>query len=151
MTQEARPRSQPRATRPRSGGIGRVRRLIWQRDFSGTWGRCVVCETKLERDAPGWHVGHIIPRQCGGTDHEDNLVVICRSCNRSQQRRTLLDMKKRAYPASCWSGARRAPLQHEAHTRDGLVWVRVCLFGAALLTHYCYSIWKVDDSAQCPV
>lgn len=46
------------------------------------WGRCEYCKLP-EREALHPHqIDHIIPRQHGGVDTEDNLALCCVTCNR---------------------------------------------------------------------
>jgi hypothetical protein len=44
---------------------------------------CTVCFTKGDL-----HVDHIVPKALGGTDHPDNLQILCRGCNCSKGGRT---------------------------------------------------------------
>jgi len=46
-------------------------------------GRCMVCGSSLAgEDAAYYECGHIIDRFLGGSDHINNLVVMCITCNR---------------------------------------------------------------------
>jgi CRISPR/Cas system Type II protein with McrA/HNH and RuvC-like nuclease domain len=52
--------------------------------------RCRYCgkpasETQLEID-------HVLPKACGGTDHEDNLVAACGDCNRGKADDSAVEM-----------------------------------------------------------
>jgi 5-methylcytosine-specific restriction endonuclease McrA len=40
-------------------------------------GKCYYCQCKLEK----YHVDHVIPLSRGGSDHPDNKVLACPSCN----------------------------------------------------------------------
>ena len=40
---------------------------------------CTACGKPL--DGPDATVDHVIPKNLGGTDDEDNLVAMCRTCN----------------------------------------------------------------------
>jgi hypothetical protein len=42
---------------------------------------CEYCRVLREFSELPFHVEHIIPRQHGGTDAEDNLALACPSCN----------------------------------------------------------------------
>lgn len=52
-----------------------IRRRIYLRDN----GECGVCGRELPPD--GWECGHIIDRAAGGSDLDDNLMVMCWLCN----------------------------------------------------------------------
>ncbi len=43
-------------------------------------GRCAGCETLFE--FRHFEVDHMVPRSRGGTDHIENLQLLCGSCNR---------------------------------------------------------------------
>lgn len=49
-----------------------IRRRIWNRD---RW--CVIC------GSCGYDVHHIVYRSHGGTNAENNLVLLCRACHRA--------------------------------------------------------------------
>jgi 5-methylcytosine-specific restriction endonuclease McrA len=72
-----------------------LRRRILRRDS----GLCQICE-KSGRFSLASEVDHIIPLSKGGSDDEDNLQSICRSCH-DDKTRTDLGMKaKTAIDAS---------------------------------------------------
>ena len=50
-------------------------------------GVCVGCETHFPFRV--MEVDHILPRSRGGTDHADNLQLLCSGCNRSKGGRTM--------------------------------------------------------------
>ena len=52
-----------------------------------TFNRCPYCETKLSFDQS--HVDHIHPVSKGGLSEDDNLVLVCASCNTSKGQKTL--------------------------------------------------------------
>ena len=52
-----------------------------------TFNRCPYCETKLSFDQS--HVDHIHPVSKGGLSEDDNLVLVCASCNTSKGKKTL--------------------------------------------------------------
>ena len=58
-------------------------------------GRCRVCST-TERLS----IDHIIPRSRGGSGEDDNLQVLCLSCNASKNNRLAADMAPRPTPRS---------------------------------------------------
>lgn len=45
--------------------------------------RCHWCEQGYKTGDP-WEIDHDVPRARGGTDHEKNLRLAHRSCNRSK-------------------------------------------------------------------
>ena len=45
-------------------------------------GVCNYC--KIEGDEVEWHLDHVIPLSRGGSHTEDNVQVLCRSCNQSK-------------------------------------------------------------------
>lgn len=55
-----------------------IRKRIWLRDR----GICQVCESDMNGHPEYYECGHIIDQAAGGKDHDDNLVVMCISCNR---------------------------------------------------------------------
>ncbi|HBP53781.1 MAG TPA: hypothetical protein DD643_05320 [Synechococcus sp. UBA8638] len=60
-------------------------------------GVCVGCNTHFPFRV--MDVDHILPRSKGGTDHPDNLQLLCSGCNRSKGSRTMAE----------WRAARQAP------------------------------------------
>ena len=38
-------------------------------------------------------VDHILPKSRGGTDHPDNLQLLCSGCNRSKGNKTMAEWK----------------------------------------------------------
>ena len=62
----------------RNGFTINASRRIWDRDG---W-QCVTCGTWKDLT-----VDHIIPRSKGGTDDDDNLQTMCRSCNSAKRDR----------------------------------------------------------------
>lgn len=51
---------------------------------------CFYCRTTLEGkpDRPIPTIDHLVPRSRGGTNHAENLVLCCQSCNSSKGART---------------------------------------------------------------
>jgi 5-methylcytosine-specific restriction endonuclease McrA len=45
--------------------------------FKRQKGKCYYCQCKLDK----YHIDHVIPLSRGGTDHPDNKVLACPSCN----------------------------------------------------------------------
>ncbi len=62
--------------------ITKTRRLaVYMRDGFA----CQRCNRDLRKASPAEvQLDHLIPRSKGGSDHECNLVMICRSCNSSR-------------------------------------------------------------------
>jgi hypothetical protein len=52
-----------------------VRKIVFKRDK----GKCNICRQQLTWE--NWHAGHIVDRVMGGSDHPDNIVVMCEICN----------------------------------------------------------------------
>lgn len=52
-----------------------VKKIVWQRDK----GQCVKCGSKKNL-----HFDHIIPYSLGGSSFEDNIQILCQSCNLSK-------------------------------------------------------------------
>lgn len=54
-------------------------------------GVCVGCETHFPFRV--MDVDHILPKSRGGTDHPDNLQLLCSGCNRSKGNRTMAEWR----------------------------------------------------------
>ena len=54
-------------------------------------GVCVGCETHFPFRV--MDVDHMLPRSKGGTDHPDNLQLLCSGCNRSKGGRTMAEWR----------------------------------------------------------
>ena len=54
-------------------------------------GVCIGCETHFPFRV--MDVDHILPRSKGGTDHADNLQLLCSGCNRSKGGRTMAEWR----------------------------------------------------------
>ena len=54
-------------------------------------GICVGCNTHFPFRV--MDVDHILPRSKGGTDHPDNLQLLCSGCNRSKGSKTMAEWK----------------------------------------------------------
>ena len=48
--------------------------------YGGQMGYCSGCREHFE--FRGLEVDHVVPRSKGGTDHRDNLQMLCSHCNR---------------------------------------------------------------------
>jgi 5-methylcytosine-specific restriction endonuclease McrA len=58
-------------------------------------GRCPVCRCSLGRS---YHVDHVQPLAAGGTNHKENLQLLCAPCNKSKSARDpLVFMRARGY------------------------------------------------------
>ena len=56
-----------------------VVRVLWRDNYT-----CQRCGTHPEGSGPGWQqleAHHIIPRNEGGTDDDENLITLCVSCH----------------------------------------------------------------------
>lgn len=54
---------------------------VWNKRFDGSMnGVCFCCEETLSYQK-GYHCGHIVSVANGGSDHLDNLEVVCETCN----------------------------------------------------------------------
>ncbi|MCC5855131.1 MAG: HNH endonuclease [Idiomarina sp.] len=60
----------------------KLRRLILERDDN----LCIHC-LSLGRYTEATHVDHIVPKAKGGTDGEDNLQSLCKSCHEAKTAR----------------------------------------------------------------
>jgi 5-methylcytosine-specific restriction endonuclease McrA len=69
---------------------------VLRRDFGGALdGQCFVCGDMLLHE--NIEFGHIIPSSKGGSVEEDNLHIICRSCNSEMSDENLYEFMKRKY------------------------------------------------------
>ena len=57
-------------------------------------GVCVGCETHFPFKV--MEVDHVLPKSRGGTDHGDNLQLLCSHCNRSKGNRTMAEWRAAA-------------------------------------------------------
>ena len=53
----------------------RRKRLVIKQNYS-----CAQCECKLTKEYPGT-LDHIYPKSKGGTNHKENLQILCLRCN----------------------------------------------------------------------
>lgn len=51
----------------------KIRKAIFKRDGN----RCVKCESAVKTI----HAHHIVPKEYGGSDNEDNLITLCFACH----------------------------------------------------------------------
>ena len=54
-------------------------------------GVCIGCDTHFPFRI--MEVDHILPQSRGGTDHPDNLQLLCSACNRSKGSRTMAEWR----------------------------------------------------------
>lgn len=82
------------------------KRLIQQAKHNGLE-HCPRCNTHLNYEQPGQpnsvEADHITPHSKGGTDHLNNLQILCRTCNRT------LSNKKTTKPT---------PTRHQPTTKN---------------------------------
>ncbi len=48
--------------------------------FDRQVGLCASCQAAITQET-GWHVHHVVPRNCGGSDSPDNLVLLHPTCH----------------------------------------------------------------------
>lgn len=74
----------------------KIRDDVWLK-FHGKHmnGSCYVCEGKI--DYMAWECGHIIADAEGGRTEINNLVTLCKACNRSMGKRNLNEYKEKYY------------------------------------------------------
>lgn len=60
-------------------GLGRRLELIQIQFF-----HCVACKSKLYGEPKELHVHHVVPLCLGGSNNNDNLVIICKNCHDHQ-------------------------------------------------------------------
>ncbi len=81
-----------------------VRRVIAARDEN----RCAYCQTSEENCGLAMHLDHIVPEVAGGATEEDNLCLVCFSCNVSKgARQSAVDPET----------GENVPLFHPVHQR----------------------------------
>lgn len=74
-----------------------LKKECWRTKFSNNSnGKCEVCLKVIE--ALDFEAGHIISCYNGGEDTKENLVPICKDCNRSMGTQNLYEYKKEHYP-----------------------------------------------------
>lgn len=62
--------------------IPKKRRIhVWERDCGNSlYGQCAACKQPVSHEH--WEIGHRKARCRGGSDEVDNLLVLCKTCNR---------------------------------------------------------------------
>ena len=76
---------------------GALKKECWRIKFSNSSnGNCEVCLKVI--DALDFEAGHIISCYNGGEDTKENLVPVCKDCNRSMGTQNLYEYKKEHYP-----------------------------------------------------
>ncbi len=50
---------------------------------------CVWCDADLENDHTELTLDHLQPHSRGGSNHESNLITVCRRCSRNRQDRSM--------------------------------------------------------------
>jgi hypothetical protein len=70
------------------------RNAIWKRDFQDKQeGQCWLCEKEVTKKK--WQCGHIVAVAKGGTNDQDNLVVMHKKCNLNQGTENAYEYKKK--------------------------------------------------------
>ncbi len=59
--------------------------------FGEQEGKCIGCETQFPFQV--MEVDHILPKAKGGTDHAENLQLLCSGCNRRKGQRTMAEWR----------------------------------------------------------
>lgn len=69
--------------------ISHLRKRVWEKYYQNNLnGLCPACDSDI--DCLSYEISHNIPKSKGGSDHIDNMRVLCRSCNiRSGNRYTV--------------------------------------------------------------
>lgn len=68
----------------------RFPKLVVEQIWKKTQGKCHLCHTQLSQFHPRrgiWEVDHVYPWSLGGSDHLNNLLPACQSCNASKSNR----------------------------------------------------------------
>lgn len=75
---------------------------IWLKLYPGLFsGVCKLCNTNeiSLTDTSSWEASHIIPFSKGGDETLENLIPLCKNCNRSMGKKTVQDYAKEKYPS----------------------------------------------------
>ena len=73
-----------------AGAVGRLSVGIRQRLFEAQEARCAACQVKWPlRGFYGLHLDHIKPLSRGGSNHDDNIQLLCQPCNTAKRDRTM--------------------------------------------------------------
>lgn len=77
-----------RQARKRAGGGGLSKGYV---EFLLTWqnGKCLTCNANLQ--ATGYHIDHVIPLAKGGQHCDDNVQLLCPTCNKRKATRSLYE------------------------------------------------------------
>lgn len=75
---------------PKRPGIGRSRRA---RIFAAHNGICWLCKLKIEVNDP-WDADHMIAREIGGSDDDDNLAPAHKDCHKAKTKRDVVAIAK---------------------------------------------------------
>jgi hypothetical protein len=84
--------SQQGSSRPKI--VARVREQVWKKHNANTCdgGECFVCMNPLQYS--DMECGHVIAHALGGTTSIDNLMPVCKTCNRDMGIMNLMDYKR---------------------------------------------------------
>lgn len=63
------------------GACGKLTPGILRKLFFLQRGRCVVCRTKFGKEKGSYHLDHIMPLALGGSHTDENVQLLCPSCN----------------------------------------------------------------------
>jgi len=85
-------------TQPRKKFSAKKRQLVWTTYHGDNeFAECPCCAELIHRNEDGFHVGHIIAHNKGGSDDIDNLRPVCRTCNLAMQTQDMRQFARNIY------------------------------------------------------
>ena len=73
---------------------------VWVDYYGNTYFTKCYCCRKRTITPHTKENGHIIPHSKGGPSNEDNIIPICKDCNRAMGDRNLFEFQRNIYPFS---------------------------------------------------